>query len=115
MSAIRVARLSLMLLVGSVGWLSGCQNKDTSGISDMMVGAVCTTDDDCTGDLSCETQGKLIDGQCTMYCGDDADCLDELGPQSLCILSANRCVRRCVKRSDCPVFTYCSKDGWCIR
>lgn len=114
MSVHPASRSYLGLLVASFLLLVGCQDKDAP-VSDMNIGAVCQTDDDCIDNLTCETQGPLIDGQCTMFCGSNEHCTEQLGEKMVCIVSANRCVRQCVSAKDCPLYTYCGLDGWCVR
>lgn len=97
--------LSLFLAVA-------CTNAGSVGDERGDLGRACTSSADCGGGLTCDTSEPLF-GLCTRSCSSTDDCQLEYGLGSFCI-GANRCVRECVRDTDCLERTACDTEfSWC--
>lgn len=73
------------------------------------IGIACSTSEDCTAGLICETgDPNLKGGFCTKSCTNDSDCPREIGLEQVCL--DNRCQRSCRTDEDCGRKEYLCTD-----
>jgi hypothetical protein len=102
--------LSSLMALGC-GSDSGGGGKAHKGL-----GAICTSDDDCTSGLTChiDTTDYVAHHLCTQVCISSEACVAEFGEGTFCI-GDNLCVVECLTDDDCVSGTVCNRYGWCER